>query len=119
DEFQGPSTNTLTVRVTDNGVPPVSSSETIRVVVNEVNAAPVILPITPRSIAEGSLLIFTAEVTDDDVPDQTLTFSLTGTVPAGATIDPANGVFRWTPSEAQGPGTNTIVIRVVDDGLPP
>jgi internalin A len=37
--------------------------------------------------------------------------------PAGASID-ANGVVTWTPSEAQGPGTNTITTIVTDNGVP-
>ena len=38
---------------------------------------------------------------------------------AGATIDPVSGVFSWTPTEAQGPGTYEIGVQVVDDGSPP
>ena len=34
--------------------------------------------------------------------------------PAGATIN-SNGVITWTPSEAQGPSTNTLT-SVVSDG---
>src|SRR5204863_7745220 len=30
----------------------------------------------------------------------------------------AAGVITWTPSEAQGPGTNTFTVRVVDNGSP-
>lgn len=32
-----------------------------------------------------------------------LTYSLSN-APAGATINPTNGVITWTPTEAQGPG---------------
>ena len=39
-------------------------------------------------------------------------------MPAGASIDPATGVFSWTPSEAQGPGTYTFDVVVSDDGTP-
>src|SRR5205085_2728654 len=37
--------------------------------------------------------------------------------PAGAAIS-ASGVITWTPSEAQGPATNTIVTVVTDNGVP-
>jgi hypothetical protein len=43
-----------------------------------------------------------------------LTYQLIN-APSGAVID-VNGVITWTPSEAQGPGTNTIT-TVVNDGL--
>mgnify|MGYP000238689667 CR=1 FL=1 len=51
---------------------------------------------------------------DTDIPAQTLTFSLID-APAGASINPANGAFRWTPTEAQGNGsTYNFTVRVSD-----
>lgn len=47
-----------------------------------------------------------------------LTFSLDPGAPAGATINPATGVFSWTPTEGQGPGTYPITVRVTDNGTP-
>src|SRR5262245_64996735 len=34
--------------------------------------------------------------------------------PAGASIDGSSGVFTWTPTEAQGPGTYPFSVRVSD-----
>jgi hypothetical protein len=62
------------------------------------------------------LLTFTATATDADIPVQTLTYSLSGTVPAGASITSA-GVFTWTPTEAQGPGDYTFGVVVSDGSL--
>src|SRR5439155_14961 len=45
-------------------------------------------------------------------------FSLDAGAPAGAAIDPATGVFGWTPSEAQGPADYSVTVRVTDDGTP-
>lgn len=39
-------------------------------------------------------------------------------LPEGASLDPASGIFSWTPSEAQ-VGPHTIPFRVVDDGSVP
>ena len=58
-----------------------------------------------------------ATASDPDVPADTLSFSLGGE-PVGAVIDPVTGVFTWTPTEAQGPGSYDITIRVTDDGTP-
>jgi hypothetical protein len=68
----------------------------------------------------GSIFLsrFTASATDADVPKQTLTYSLIG-APDGATINYNTGVFTWTPTEAQGPGTYPIIVRVTDNGTPP
>lgn len=119
-EAQGPSANLVTIRVTDDGTPALSASETIWITVSEVNtAAPVLAPIGNKTVAEGSLLSFRASATDADLPAQNLTFSLDPGAPSGASINPADGQFSWTPSEAQGPATNTVTIRVTDDGFPP
>ena len=46
-----------------------------------------------------------------------LVFSLSG-APAGASIT-AGGVFSWTPTEAQGPGSYTFDVVVTEtNGLP-
>src|SRR5439155_1019004 len=58
---------------------------------------------------------FTATASDHDLPGNALTFSLVG-APTGASIDASTGVFTWTPSEAQGPGSYTFKVRVTDDG---
>ncbi len=46
-EAQGPGVYPVTVRVTDNGAPPLDSFETIQITVNEVDLAPVTLTATP------------------------------------------------------------------------
>jgi hypothetical protein len=118
-ETQGPGTNTVTIRVTDNGSPALSDFETITVIVNEVNAAPTLASIGNKTVSEGSMLSFTTTASDPDVPGQALTFSLAPGAPSGASITPA-GVFTWTPGEGQGPSTNAITIRVTDSygGIP-
>ena len=117
-EGQGPSTNSITVYVSDNGSPQLSDSKTFSIVVTEVNAAPTLGAIADKTITELSTLTFTNSASDLDVPSQTLTYSLSN-APAGASIGSANGVFTWTPTEAQGPSTNVITVRVTDNGAPP
>src|SRR5882672_272220 len=118
-EPQGPGTYKLSVIVTDSGSPSLTATESFNVTVQEVNLAPTLGGITDRTVNEGELLSFTASATDPDLPAQTLTFTLGAGAPAGAGVDPATGVFTWTPSELQGPGTYFISIFVTDNGTPP
>jgi hypothetical protein len=116
-ESQGPGTNQVTVRVTDNGTPPATAFEVITIVVNEVNTSPVLNPIGNHSVQAGSLLTFTAMATDSDLPVQNLRFTLDPGAPPGASLT-TNGVFTWTPSAADGPSNYTVTVRVTDNGVP-
>src|SRR5262249_4245568 len=117
-EDQGPASFSVTVRVTDNGTPALSDSKSFNITVLEVNSPPVLGAIGDQTVDEGSLLTFTATATDPDLATNALTFSLDAGAPTGASIDPATGVFTWTPSEAQGPATYAVTIRVTDNGSP-
>ena len=116
-EEQGPSTNSITVRVTDNGTPARSAAETFVVTIGEANGAPTLTAIGDRAVNESNTLTFTASAVDSDMPSQTLTYSLSN-APAGATIHPSSGQFSWTPTEAQGPGSYPVTVFVTDNGTP-
>lgn len=117
-EAQGPSTNLVTIRVTDNGSPALSDTRTLTIVVREVNSAPVVSPVANRTLNEGSLLLLTVAASDADLPANRLTYSLDPGAPAGAAINAQTGEFSWTPTEAQGPSVQTITVRVTDNGSP-
>ncbi|MBN2505357.1 MAG: lamin tail domain-containing protein [Verrucomicrobia bacterium] len=117
-ETQGPGSYPVTVRVTDSGTPVKSDAETITVTVQEVNVAPVLVPIGDKILDEGTVVTFTARADDQDWPAQTLAFSLDAGAPGGASIDPVTGVFSWATAEANGPGTYTLTVRVTDNGSP-
>ncbi|MBS0661473.1 MAG: putative Ig domain-containing protein [Verrucomicrobia bacterium] len=111
-------TSTVTVVVTDNGTPVLSSSQQVEIEAFPVNAAPVLQPLANQTVNEGALLTFTASATDTDA-GQTLTYSLDAGAPSGASIDPVTGVFTWTPDESQGGQTYPITVRVTDNGALP
>src|ERR1051326_4770630 len=117
-EAQGPSTNPVTVRVTDNGQPNLSDTKSFTVVVDEVNTAPVLTVPADQSINVPATLNVSASATDSDLPTNTLAFSLV-TAPSGMTVNTNTGAISWTPSQAQAPSTNTITVRVTDNGQPP
>src|SRR5262249_49947042 len=52
NEAQGPGSYPVTIRVTDDGVPPMSDAKTFTITVNEVNTAPVLAPIEDQTIYE-------------------------------------------------------------------
>jgi hypothetical protein len=117
-EAQGPTNATLRVRITDNGSPAMSDTREISATVREVNAAPVLTVPGPQALNELAALTLTNTAVDTDLPANTLTFSLLSP-PTGAQIDPTTGVITWTPTEAQGPTSATIRVRVEDNGTPP
>jgi VCBS repeat-containing protein len=111
-EAQGPGSYPFNVCASDGSL---NTCETITVTVNELNQAPVLDPIGSKTVQEGTLLSFTANAYDNDLPANTLTYSLVG-APTGASIDPTTGVFTWTPTADQGP-TVYIIDVVVSDGV--
>jgi hypothetical protein len=82
------------------------------------NTPPVIAPIPNKTIAPEQFLSFTVSVTDTDAPPNVLTFSLDAGAPAGASVNPTNGLFSWRPTRAQAPSTNGMTVRATDDGIP-
>src|SRR5262249_45172780 len=106
----GPSTNTITTVVTDNGFPPMSATNSFTVVVTEVNSAPVLPLQTNRTIAALSIMTVTNTANDPDVPANALTYTLLA-APTNATIS-ANGVITWMPNASQALTTNTFTTRV-------
>jgi hypothetical protein len=87
-------------------------------VVLKSNLPPSLAAIPDKVIFEMTTLSFTNSASDPDLPPQTLTFNLDPGAPTNAAIDAINGIFSWTPTEAQGPSTNLITVRVTDDGTP-
>jgi hypothetical protein len=83
------------------------------------NSPPQLAAIADRTVTLGQTLSFAASASDAEAPPQTLSFNLEGNVPLGAVIGAASGLFTWTPTAQQTPGTNAITVRVTDSGVPP
>jgi len=83
------------------------------------NHSPVLAPIADRTVSEGSTLTFTNTASDPDMPGQQIRFSLGLGAPAGATLDPTNGVFQWAPTSADLLTTQSITVVVSDNETPP
>jgi hypothetical protein len=83
------------------------------------NTAPLIAAISNKFIHVGQTLSFLATATDAQSPPQVLTFTLDSGAPAGATINPSTGAFTWATTDVPFPSTNSISVRVTDNGTPP
>src|SRR5439155_1598627 len=116
-EAQGPSTNTITVKVTDNGTPALSATNSFTVVVSEVNSVPTLTVPGNQTINELSTLVVTNTATDTDLPANTLTFALVSER-SGVGLNPTNGVQTSTPTEAHSPSLNDALPILTDNGTP-
>lgn len=115
-EEEGPGVYTITLRVTDNGAPPLSDQKKVTVTVNEVNSAPQLSQPSNQVVYVGASLTFTNSATDEDLPANLLQFNFDLAV-VGAQLGATSGVFNWSPTTNQ-VGTNQFTIRVTDDGNP-
>jgi CSLREA domain-containing protein len=112
---QSASPRSVTVTVTDDGAPALSGRTRFTWYTGSTNRPPRLGLIADRTVREQTRLSFTATASDPD--GDSLTFRLVGG-PSGSSIDSDTGVFNWTPTESQGPGTYTLVIQVTDTGSP-
>lgn len=105
----------VTFTVTDDGSPVQSDSETVNILVGDINRAPELNPVGNQEVTEGESLSIVISATDPD--GDGLTFSAED-LPAGASIDGATGALNWTPAVGDA-GTYEVSIVVTDDGTPP
>ena len=124
DHLNGTGTFNFTPNFTQAGVYNVTfiasdgvlaDSEVVAITVNNVNQAPVLAAIGPRSVNEGAVLNFSTSATDPDLTTPTMT--AVG-VPTNATyIDNGNGTgtFNFTPDFTQAGVYN--VTFIASDGL--
>ncbi len=88
--------------------------KTMTITVNHINRPPVLADISPAMVEENKLLTFQLSATDPDQEDSGKLSYASANLPQGATLDPASGVFTWTPTYDQ--SGNYGVNFVVSDG---
>lgn len=81
-----------------------------------INHPPTITFIPNATAFVDTPYTYDVDATDPDVGD-ILTYSLTGSIPEGMTIDPTTGVINWIPTATQS-GDNDVTVEVSDDGSP-
>jgi Fungalysin metallopeptidase (M36)/Calx-beta domain/Putative Ig domain/Fungalysin/Thermolysin Propeptide Motif len=85
-------------------------------ILNDDNKNPTLASIPDLSVNELSTLIHTNSATNSSFSTEPLTYALDTSAPEGAQIDSQTGVFSWTPTETQGPGTYSVTVRVIEGG---
>ena len=88
-------------------------SDDVNVMIDGVNAAPVIVSQPPTSTCSGRPYAYQVVATDPNAGD-VLTYSLP-TAPAGMTISVSTGLIQWAPTASQG-GNHNVIVRVTDLG---
>ena len=102
-----------TVRVTDNGVSPATTSQVVNITL--VNQAPVWTTIASQTVALGQMLNLTASASTPAGAPETVSYSLAATnldgstPPTGAAINATTGAFSWTASGSTGSYEFTLV----------
>ena len=111
-ESQGPSTTSVSARVSD-GLSWVTNVFSVSAA--EVNRSPIFDATPDALIPESVAFSKRLQATDPDLPTQTLTFGL-ASGPTGLTVSTA-GILVWNPTEAQGPSTHLVTVWVKDGTL--
>ena len=119
----------ITVKVTDNGSPAKSATRAVTITVDDVNDAPTIdsgsaaFPVDENTLT--TVVIQPYAASDEDVPAQTLTWSLEGTDAGDFGINLSTGALTFKdvpdyemPADDGGNNVYNITVRVTDDGSP-
>jgi len=106
----------VTVEITDDGLPPLSASESFTITVLKANHAPVIQAPRDQYVTAGKTLTVPCLADDPDDGD-VLSWNLLSPPPR-MSIDPATGLLTYRPIE-EDTGARTVTVQVVDNGTPP
>ncbi len=114
-ESQGPANYTATFNASDgNGG---SATANVDIHVQEVNSQPSIVPPGPKTVASGGSMSVIVQVTDPDIPQNTVTLAASGLVP-GMVFDSSARTLSFRPQQAQAGQNFTITFTATDDGTP-
>jgi len=114
--YEAQNSYSVRVRSTDQGGLFVEKAFVIAV--TDVNEPPSLAAISDLTTGAGVSLSITNFASDPDLPPQSLQFSLLAG-PAGAALNPTNGLFTWRPSVSQAGTTNPVTVKVTDNSEPP
>lgn len=111
--FEDDGIHTVTVKAFDGEY---HVSETLTIVVKNVNRPPQLLPVGDQLVNEGDTLMFYIDGQD---PDGDALFFDSGNLPTGSLFDDDGQFFFWTPDYGSAGVYPDVLFRVVDSGTPP
>jgi hypothetical protein len=111
-QTNSPSTNVVSVAVTDNGTPPLSATNTFTVIVKEVNVAPTLPTVSTQIVNELTLMTVTNSATNFNIHSTIAGYALVS--PPSNMVINASGIITWTPAQPQSPSTNLITTIVTN-----
>jgi hypothetical protein len=106
----------LTVRATDDGLPPKSAAQVVKIKVERPGLR--LATIGDQTISPGKTVAITAKLAETDANAKP-TYSLGAGAPRGATLDPRTGLFRWTAADEDLGKSYTVSISADDGQTPP
>jgi len=89
----------------------------LKYLVVPLNAAPALTVMPGTNLIAGMSLKWANYATDPNSPPLRLGYSLLS-APVGMTINPVSGAISWRPTIAQSPSTNSVMVKVTDNGVP-
>ena len=125
-DYETKSSYEVVVQTTDSGTGNLTYNETITILVNDLNDAPVITSTSTPSIPENTTAVLTVTYTDEDLPAQTITYSITeGIDQALFTINDSSGDLAFItgpnfeiPTDADTDNIYEVQVTATDDGFP-
>jgi hypothetical protein len=116
DAGDGPFHVTLTAVATREAA--LSIETGFDIVVHDPNVAPKLIEVPEQRAYVGRKLTISVKAVDPDAGRTGLTWSLEGSPPSGALINPRTGEFEWTPGPDTPIGDQTVKVTVTDSGSP-
>jgi hypothetical protein len=111
-QTNSPSTNLLSVVVTDTGTPALSATNTFTVIVQEVNQAPTLGVLGTQTLTVLQPFSLNNSAAEPNIHSVTAGYVLVSP-PLGASIN-SSGLITWTPAANQTLTTNTITTIVTN-----
>ncbi|MCD8533443.1 MAG: cadherin repeat domain-containing protein, partial [Verrucomicrobia bacterium] len=116
-EDQAPGEHVVSLRITDNGVPPLSSESSFTLSTREINSAPRVDSPTNHFAHAGHPFILRVNGVDSDIPSNPLQYTLVSG-PEGSQINGESGQFVWNVPTDRVNSSEAVRFLVSDNGSP-